>query len=258
MIKKEGVSLKKVALICSLMLAFASISYANNNANTTLDISSEKSVAISVSDNTSSEAKYLTSNEKIQKVTFINNEMASEICGEKFSTAYFNEQYEKLALLKRCELNLRTVPLPIWNLDKYVEQGVELSFAELGINKIFDIKFFVDVEKIGKHKVITVANLFKQNKKLYVLNTSLVSIKDNLYAISTYDVNDKVFAPKEDAKHEEVPPVIQRMREKEEAKIVNIAPADLDAEVKTAIWEEHKKFIKKFKPVKSEEITTKK
>jgi hypothetical protein len=40
------------------------------------------------------------------------------------------------------------------------------------------------------------------------------------------------------------------MREKEEAKIVNIAPADLDAEVKTAIWEEHKKFIKKFKPVK--------
>jgi hypothetical protein len=239
--------LKKITLICSLLLAFASVSYANSNDITTINSSSEKSIAVSVSGDTASDSKYLVSNAKIQKISFINNDTASKICGEKFSTAYFNEQYEKLALLKRCELNLRTVPLPIWNLDKYVEQGVELSFAELGINKIFDIKFFVDVEKIGKHKVITVANLFKQNKKLYVLNTSLVSIKDNLYAISTYDVNDKVFAPKEEDKQEEVPPVIQRMREKEEAKIVNIAPADLDAEVKTAIWEEHKKFIKKFR-----------
>mgnify|MGYP003310047919 CR=1 FL=1 len=250
MIKKEGVILKKVALICSLLLAFASISYANNNANTTLDISSEKSVAISVSDNTSSEAKYLTSNEKIQKVTFINNELASEICGEKFSTTYFNEQYEKLALLKRCELSLKTVPLAIWNLDKYLEQGIKLPYAELGIDKLEDVKSFLSVDKIGKYKVITICHLFKQNKKLYALNTSLVSVNDNLYAVSTYDVNDKAFAPKEDAKLEEVPPIIKRMQEKEEAKVVNVVPADLDAEVKTAIWDEHSKFVKKFKPSK--------
>ena len=250
MIKKEGVSLKKVALICSLMLAFASISYANNNANTILDVNSDKAVAISVSDNTSSEAKYLTSNEKIQKVTFINNELASEICGEKFSTTYFNEQYEKLALLKRCELSLKTVPLAIWSLDKYVEQGIKLPYAELGINKLEDVKSFLSVDKIGKYKVITVCHLFKQNKKLYALNTSLVSVNDNLYAVSTYDVNDKVFAPKEDAKLEDVPPIIKRMQEKEEAKVVNVVPADLDAEVKTAIWDEHSKFVKKFKPSK--------
>ena len=242
--------MKKIALICSLLLAFTSVSYANNNDIATIKDCSENSIAVSVSDDTASESKYLVSNEKIQKITLINNEEASKICGEKFSTTYFNEQYEKLALLKRCELNLRTIPLPIWNLDKYVEQGVELSFAELGINKIADINFFLDVDKIGKHKVITVSNLFKQNKKLYVLNTSLVSIKDELYAISTYEVNDKVFAPKEDAKQEEVPPVIKRMLNKEDAKVVNIAPADLDAEVKTAIWEEHTKFIKKFKPSK--------
>ena len=237
--------MKKVALICSLLLAFASVSYANNNDNAAIDISSEKSLAVSVSDNTSSEAKQAFPEEKVEKITLITTEEASKICGEKFSTTYFNEQYENLALLKRCELNLRTKPLPIWNLDKYVEEGVKLSYSELGINKIDDIKFVLDVNKIGKHKVITVSNMFKQNKKLYVLNTSLVSVNDKLYAISTYDVNDKVFAPKEDAKQEEVPPVIKRMREKEEAKIVNIAPADLDAEVKEAIWEEHKKFLKK-------------
>ncbi|MBQ2134710.1 MAG: alpha/beta hydrolase, partial [Phascolarctobacterium sp.] len=173
-----------------------------------------------------------------------------EICGEKFSTTYFNDQYEKLALLKRCELSLKTVPLAIWNLDKYVEQGVKLPYSELGINKLEDVKSFLSVDKIGKYKVITVCHLFKQNKKLYALNTSLVSVNNNLYAVSTYDVNDKVFAPKDDAKLEDVPPIIKRMQEKEEAKVVNVVPADLDAEAKTAIWDEHSKFVKKFKPSK--------
>lgn len=236
--------MKKSALIFALLLAFVSTSYANDKEPANLDANNENIVVTSISDNTSFEAKQVFPQEKVQKITFISNEEASKICGEKFSTTYFNEQYEKLALLKRCELNLRTVPLPIWNLDKYVEQGVALSFSELGINKIDDITFSLDVDKIGKHKVITVSNIFKQNRKLYVLNTTLVSVKDNLYAISTYDVNDKVFEPKEDEKQEEVPPVIKRMREKEEAKTVNVAPADLDVEVKTTIWEEQSKFIK--------------
>ena len=63
-------------------------------------------------------------------------------------------------------------------------------------------------------------------------------------------MNDKAFAPKEDAKLDEVPPIIKRMQEKEEAKVVNVVPADLDAEVKTAIWDEHSKFVKKFRPSK--------
>ena len=63
-------------------------------------------------------------------------------------------------------------------------------------------------------------------------------------------MNDKAFAPKEDAKLEDVPPIIKRMQEKEEAKVVNVNLGDLDAEVKTAIWDEHCKFVKKFKPCK--------
>ena len=242
--------MKKSALICALLLAFCSTSYANDNTTTNLETAFLKSVETSISNNTSSEVNATFPSEKVQQISVISNEDTSKICGEKFSTTYFNEQYEKLALLKRCELSLKTVPLAIWNLDKYVEQGVKLPYAELGINKLDVVKSFLSVDKIGKYKVITVCHLFKQNKKLYALNTSLVSVNDNLYAVSTYDVNDKAFAPKEDAKLEDVPPIIKRMQEKEEAKVVNVIPADLDAEVKTAIWDEHSKFVKKFKPSK--------
>ena len=240
--------MKKSALICALLLAFCSTSYANDNVSAKLDANNAKSVETFISDNTPSESKQVFPEEKVRKITFISNDEATKICGEKFSTTYFNEQYEKLALLKRCELSLKTVPLSIWNLDKYVEQGVKLPYSELGINALTDVKSFLSVDKIGKYKVITVCHLFKQNKKLYALNTSLVSVNDNLYAVSTYEVNDKVFAPKEDVKVEEVPPIIKLMQEKEEAKVVNVNLGDLDSEVKSAIWDEHSKFVNKFKP----------
>ena len=242
--------MKKTAVICSLLLAFTGTTLANDNTSSNLHNNNINSVVVSDSDNTSSNSQQAFPSEKFQESCTITTENVSKICGEKFSTTYFNEQYEKLALLKRCELSLKTVPLAIWNLDKYVEQGVKLPYAELGISKLEGVKSFLSVDKIGKYKVITVCHLFKQNKKLYALNTSLVSVNDNLYAVSTYDVNDKAFAPKEDAKLEDVPPIIKRMQEKEEAKDVNVIPADLDAEVKTAIWDEHSKFVKKFKPSK--------
>ncbi|MBQ8691246.1 MAG: hypothetical protein IJ516_05430, partial [Phascolarctobacterium sp.] len=62
--------MKKISLICSMLLALASSVYAYDNDYTHK----------------------------------ISAETATKICGEKFSTTYFNEQYEKLALLKRCEL----------------------------------------------------------------------------------------------------------------------------------------------------------
>lgn len=208
--------MKKILAICIGLLATANLAFAND----------------------------------IEKINHLSTDKASTICGEKFSTKYFNEQFEKLALLKRCELSLKTVPLPIWNLDKYVENKIEIPYSELGINKLEDVKSFLAVEKIGKHKVITVSHLYKQNKKLYALNTSLLSEKDQLYVLSTYDVDDKVLAPKEDEKLEDVPEIIKRMHAKEEEKIVNVIPKELEAEVRKNIWDEHVKFVKKFKASK--------
>ncbi len=215
--------MKKISLICGMLLALANSVYAYDNDYTHK----------------------------------ISTETATKICGEKFSTTYFDEQYEKLALLKRCELSLKTVPLPIWNLDKYEEAGVNLPYTELGINKLEDIKSFLSVDKIGKHKVITVSHLYKQNKKLYALNTSLLSEADKLYVLTTYEVDDKVFAPKDNDEHKEEPAVIKRMREKEEAKIVNVTPAEIDVEVRDKIWQEHTKYVKKFTASKFKEVASK-
>ena len=215
--------MKKISFICGILLALANSVYAYDNDYTHK----------------------------------ISTETATKICGEKFSTTYFDEQYEKLALLKRCELSLKTVPLAIWNLDKYEEAGVNLPYSELGINKLEDIKSFLSVDKIGKHKVITVSHLYKQNKKLYALNTSLLSEADKLYTLTTYEVDDKVFAPKDDDKQEEVPAIIKRMQEKEEAKIVNVTPAEIDVEVRDKIWQEHTKYVKKFTASKFKEVASK-
>ena len=215
--------MKKISFICGILLALANSVYAYDNDYTHK----------------------------------ISNETATKICGKKFSTTYFNEQYEKLALLKRCELSLKTVPLAIWNLDEYEEAGVNLPYSELGINKLEDIKSFLSVDKIGKHKVITVSHLYKQNKKLYALNTSLLSEADKLYALTTYEVDDKVLASKDDDKQEEVPAIIKRMQEKEEAKIVNVTPAELDGEVRDKLWQEHTKYVKKFKASKFKESVSK-
>lgn len=250
--------MKKTAVIFSLLLAFSGTALANDNSSVNLKDNNKNLVAVSISKDTSSKSEQAFPSEKVQQICSISTEDASKVCGEKFSTTYFNEQYEKLALLERCELSLKTVPLPIWNLDKYVEQGIKLPYSELGIDKLTDVKSFLAVDKLGKYKTITVSHLFKQNKKLYAFNTSLVSVDDNLYAVSTYDVNNKAFSAKEDAKLEEVPPIIKRMQEKEEAKIANVTPAELDTEVRKAIWEEHSKFVKKFKPSKIKEETTKK
>ncbi|MBQ8690659.1 MAG: hypothetical protein IJ516_02365, partial [Phascolarctobacterium sp.] len=95
------------------------------------------------------------------------------------------------------------------------------------------------------------------NKKLYALNTSLLSEADKLYALTTYEVDDKVFTPKDDDKQEEVPAIIKRMQEKEETKIVNVTPAEIDVEVRDKIWQEHKRYVKKFKASKFKEAATK-
>ena len=109
--------MKRSALICALLLAFCITSYANDNTTTNLETAFVKSVETSISNNTSSEVNATLPSEKVKQISVIYNENASKICGEKFSTTYFNEQYERLALLKRCDLSLKPVPLSIWNLD---------------------------------------------------------------------------------------------------------------------------------------------
>lgn len=245
--------MKKTAVICAVLLTLASSALAYKNEKAGFAVNDKQAITTTATENSytftclpNPEAK----TEAAHTINYITNEAATSVCGEKFSTSFFDEQYEKLALMKRCELSLKTVPLAIWNLDKYLEQGVELPYAKLDEGTRKELKSFLGVEKVGKFKVITVSHLYKQNRKLYALNTSFVSAADKLYALTTRIVDDEALASKEDDASEEVPAVIKRMQDEEAKKLVNLTPADLNAQVRSQIWEAHLKFIKSFKILK--------
>ena len=59
--------MKKSALICALLLAFVSTSYANDNVSAKLDANNAKSVETFISDNTSSNSQQAFPSEKVQQ-----------------------------------------------------------------------------------------------------------------------------------------------------------------------------------------------
>lgn len=217
---EEGIYMKKTAVICALLLGLAGSAWAQANDDSV---------------------------EHTHTVSHISTETATQICGEQFSTSFFNEQYEKLALLKRCELSLKTVPLKIWDLDRYEDHNVELPYTKLEEATKKEIKSFLGVEKLGKYNVITISHLYKQNRKLHAINTSLLSAKDQLYALTTVSSDDEVFSAKKDDQSPEIPVIIKRMQDEEAAKLSNLAPAELNEEVRIKIWNEHLKFVRSFK-----------
>lgn len=246
--------MKKSAVLGLAIMLMANSTFAQENKEANLNNTPQ--IEVTVAENNYNTVVYCglkTENKELHthNVNAISNEAASEICGEKFSTTYFIAQFEKLALLKRSELSLKTVPLAIWNLDKYLEAGVSLPYGELGIGKFEEVKSFLAVDKFGKRKVITVSHLYKQNRKLYALNTSLISEKDQLYVLTSYDVDKKVFELEDDAKEQDIPEIIKRMQAEEEEKIINVSPAELDEEVRNGIWQDHMKFVKKYKATKN-------
>ena len=59
--------MKKSALICALLLAFCSTTYANDNVPANLNATTESSVETSISNNTSYEFNATFPSEKVQK-----------------------------------------------------------------------------------------------------------------------------------------------------------------------------------------------
>ncbi|MBQ8417826.1 MAG: hypothetical protein IJX10_04255 [Phascolarctobacterium sp.] len=242
--------MKKAAVICIALLTLVNSALAYENKDAGFKVNDKHAVSTTVKEDSytfTCSPNPEVKSEHTHTINYVHNEVASNICGEEFSTSFFDEQFEKLTLLKRCELSLKTISLAIWNLDKYVEQGVELPYGNLDEETKKVIKSFLSVEKIGKHKVITVSHLYKQNRKLHALNTSILSANNKLYTLTTVSLNTEALTPKNDDNSNEEPAIIKRMQEREEAKLVNITPAELDAEVRTEIWEGHLNFLKSVK-----------
>lgn len=142
-------------------------------------------------------------NTAVNIVNYYTAEDMEQILGEKFSTAYFDAEYEKLALLERSQLNPKTVPAPLLELDKYAEHDSNGNLtiqSKVLKEKLEKLTPLIKTGKIAGKKAITISYLYKQGDVLVKIDTSLVSANDRLYLLSTVNTDQDLYAPKKDEK----------------------------------------------------------
>lgn len=142
-------------------------------------------------------------NTAVNIVNYYTAEDMEQILGEKFSTAYFDAEYEKLALLGRSQLSLQTVPTPLLELAKYAEHdsnGNVTIQSKVLKEKLDQLTPVIKVGKIAGKKAITISYIYKQSDVLFKIDTSMVSANDRLYLLSTVNSDQDVYAPKKDEK----------------------------------------------------------
>lgn len=133
-------------------------------------------------------------------VNYFNADEMEKIVGEKFSTKYFDKQYDKLALLQRSELNIKTLPIPLMDFDKYSasENSTNIVLENYYLKKMIgDVERHISIEKYGKNKGITSTSYMKQAYNLTIARTTAVSANDKLYMLTTTENYPGYFLPKE-------------------------------------------------------------
>lgn len=196
--------MNKSAILAAMLILASSSAYAYENSYAGYSVKDGqpyyKLEAKKVYAYTNISSKKVYQNEEDLKNTAVNivnyytAEDMEQILGEKFSTAYFDAEYEKLALLERSQLNPKTVPAPLLELDKYAEHD---SNGNLTIqSKVFKEKLekltpLIKTGKIAGKKAITISYLYKQGDVLVKIDTSLVSANDRLYLLSTVKKDEK-------------------------------------------------------------------
>lgn len=146
-------------------------------------------------------------NTAVNIVNYYTAEDMEQILGEKFSTAYFDAEYEKLALLERSQLNPKTVPAPLLELEKYAEHdsnGNVTIQSKVLKEKLDQLTPVIKVGKIAGKKAITVSYIYKQSDVLFKIDTSMLSANDRLYLLSTVNTDQDLYAPKKDEKDADI------------------------------------------------------
>ncbi|MCD8199128.1 MAG: hypothetical protein LUD24_02950 [Phascolarctobacterium sp.] len=104
-----------------------------------------------------------------------------EFIGENFSTKTFDREYEKLALMERSEISLKTVPLPLFDLNLYTNSLdlIEKPFYEPDMR----------IDKLGKFKTVTLSYPSQSDSSI-IMHTSFLSANDKLYIIYSVERNN--------------------------------------------------------------------
>lgn len=209
----------------------------------------------------------------IHTVNYYTAEEMAQILGENFSTAYFERQYEQIALLQRSQLDVRTVPSPLLDMERYAaheNKNHVLLQQQLFKEQLQKIKPVIKTSVSNGRKIITLSYLYKQMKTLIAVDCSLLSANDRLYMLTTVTVDEKAFKDKEDtetAVMEEAAAAEENGKHQEEiiidddktpfdkalaklAQLENVNAADIDAKITKGFIKAHNKFLKGFNTVK--------
>ena len=102
----------------------------------------------------------------VRIVNYYDTAEMSQILGVPYNDAYFAAEYDKLALLQRSKLDLRTVPSPLLDLKKYaLAEGKENLFLQEDLIKqqLGNFEPVLRLDKRGNYKLITQSYLYKQD-----------------------------------------------------------------------------------------------
>lgn len=192
-------------------------------------------------------------------VNYYTAEEVTNILKETFSTSYFDEEYDKLAILERSELNLQTVPTALVNLNKYVADDIQdKSFIKSNLLKelLENLKPEISISKINDKKTITVSYLYKHKDNLISLRTTFLSANDRLYMLTTVSSDNRNFTVDEsnnesETYNDDFEPITEQNQTIDnidnDLDVENIGRADVLPEFLQTIYIEHEKFIKDFK-----------
>lgn len=196
--------------------------------------------------------------DKYQGVNVVNYYTAAEmkeIIGTDFSTAYFDAEYEKLALLERSQLNLNTVPTPLLEMDKYnlLENEGNIIVHQLLKEKFAKLTPTIKLETIGGKKAITLKYMYKHMNRLMNVNVTLISANDRLYILTNINQDSSLYAKKAEktdkkqnaAKDTKAKTSIKDVL-KQALDLENVNAADVPASVMSKFNEQHVKLVKAF------------
>lgn len=197
--------------------------------------------------------------DKYQGINSVNYYTAAEmkdIIGTDFSTAYFDAEYEKLALLERSQLNLNTVPTPLLDVDKYnllENKGNIIVQNQLLKEKFAKLTPAIKLEKIGGKKAITLKYLYKQMNRLMNVDVTLISANDRLYILTNINQDSSLYAKKAEktdkkqntAKDTKAKTSIKDVL-KQALDLENVNAADVPDSVMSKFNDQHVKLVKAF------------
>ena len=196
--------------------------------------------------------------DKYQGINSVNYYTAAEmkdIIGTDFSTAYFDAEYEKLALLERSQLNLNTVPTPLLDMDKYnllENKGNIIVQNQLLKEKFAKLTPAIKLEKIGGKKAITLKYLYKQINRLMNVDVTLISANDRLYILTNINQDSSLYAKKAEKtdKKQDTAKAKDKTSIKDVLKqaldLENVNAADVPDSVMSKFNDQHVRLVKAF------------